>query len=56
MTDKELEQRFCKWMNIELKLEFEDLLKLEHSHKITEEQMQWKELVEAELKRRKIDG
>lgn len=54
MTDKELEKRFEKWFNVELKFELEDLLKLIHSKKATEEQIEWKELVEAEIKRRNL--
>lgn len=55
-SDKELKERFCKWSNVELKLELEDIDKLISKNKVTEEKLVWKDMAMQEVKRRKTSG
>ena len=55
-SDKELKERFCKWSNVELKLELEDIDKLISKNKVTEEKLVWKDMAMQEVKRRSTKG
>lgn len=55
-SDKELKERFCKWSNVELRLELEDIDKLINKKQATEENLLWKEVALQEIKRRETKG
>lgn len=52
-SKKELKERFCKWSNVELKYELEDMDKLVLKNKAIDENLEWKNMLEQEIERRK---